>query len=96
MADGQSAGSGGSGSNYFEPFPTQDYGVYGPAMTFREHDAVQRRLRDMVDDEGVPKQTDPYVIGAADKGFLQPLLQVPAGYGTLTYDNGKEGMYTHV
>jgi hypothetical protein len=75
--------------------PTDDYAMYGPAMTFTEHDVTQRRMRDMVDDEGVPRATDSYQVQAKDKDFLKPLLDVPSGYGTLNYDLGKEGMYKY-
>jgi hypothetical protein len=93
MGNGRISGEGSTGN--FKPMPTDDYAMYGPAMTFTEHDVTQRRMRDMVDDEGVPRATDSYQVQAKDKDFLKPLLDVPSGYGTLNYDLGKEGMYKY-
>ena len=93
LGNGRISGQGSTGN--FEPLETSDYGMYGPAMTFREHDAVMRRLRDMVDDDGAPQDSNEYVSGAEDKSFLQPILKVPSDYGTLDYDLGKEGMYKY-
>jgi len=93
MGNGRISGQGSTGN--FKPMATDDYAMYGPAMTFTEHDVTQRRLRDMVDDDGAPKATDSYQIAAKDKSFLKPLLDVPSDYGKLDYDLGKEGMYKY-
>ena len=68
----------------------QDYGFWGTAMSFPQHDSVARRVRDMVDDEGKPLETNEYQAGAKSKSFIQPLLEVPSDYGKLDYDDGKE------
>lgn len=89
---GRTSGQGSTGN--FEPDETDDYGLYGPAMTFKEHDAVMRRLRDMVDDNGAPKDSNDYVTSAKEKSFLDPLLQVDVStLGKLDYDLGKKGIY---
>jgi hypothetical protein len=31
-----------------------------------------------------------------DKSFIKPLMEVPADYGTLEYNTGKEGMYKNI
>ena len=86
---GRTSGQGSTGN--FEPMETDDYGLYGPAMTFKEHDAVMRRLRDMVDDDGAPKDSNDYVTSAKDKSFLDPLLKVDVStLGKLDYDPGKK------
>jgi len=87
--------SGGSTRDYFEPMATEDYGLWGPAMTFNAHDTVARRVRSMVDDDGVPMSSDSYVEAAQDKGFIKPLLGLPSDYATLDYDNGKSDIYSH-
>lgn len=93
MGNGRISAQGSTGN--FMPMVTDDYAMYGPAMTFTEHDLTQRRMRDMVDDDGVPKSTDSYQIAAEDKAFLKPILEVPSDYGKLDYDLGKEGMYKY-
>ena len=59
-------------------------------MSFPQHDSVARRVRDMVDDEGKPLETNEYQAGAKSKSFIEPLLEVPSDYGKLDYDAGKE------
>ena len=93
MGNGRISAQGSTGN--FKPMATDDYAMYGPAMTFTEHDVTQRRMRSMVDADGVPVATDSYQTAAKEKSFLKPLLDVPSGYGTLDYDLGKEGMYKY-
>ena len=98
MGNGRISGQGSTGN--FEPLETSDYGLYGPAMTFREHDVVARRMRDMVDDDGQPLSYNQYVAEANtaatdEHTFLEPILKVPSDYGKLYYDHGKEGMYKY-
>lgn len=87
--------SGGSTRDYFEPGETDDYGLWGPAMTFAAHDVVAQRIRGMVDDDGAPMSSDSYIEGANDKAFIKPLLTVPSDYATLDYDLDKKGMHKY-
>jgi hypothetical protein len=77
MADGQTAGTGGITHIPYEPVTDdEDYGNWGPAMTFAAHDTVARRVRDMVDDTGKPLPDNEYQTSAEEKGFIKVLAVV--------------------